>query len=115
VHFGTEHLGKSHFGIDVSSRENFSTCPTSALLMFRQMDVSTQERFNLGTYRHSSTGAEMSVPKRPYCFARCQKFLVPKIPSAEKFPCRNIHLPERPQGQNVHVPKCSIDETSVQK
>ena len=50
----------------------------------------------------------MSVPKRPYCFARCQNIhvpkcsgaeifhaemsLVPKIPRAKKCPCRNVHL-----------------------
>ena len=38
-----------------------------------------------------------------------------KIPHVETFRWWKVHLPERPQRQTVHVPKCSHDETSVPK
>jgi hypothetical protein len=51
---------------------------------------------------------------------------VPKIPCAKMSPCRkvlvlkrpwrqNVHLPVRPQGRNMHMPKCPSDEMSVPK
>ena len=113
---GMEHLGKSVFGMDVSSRCSFGAAD------IWQMDISTREHFNIGTFRqedfsaegifgtgtlghedilagshfrtwtfrHSSTGAKMSVPKRPFCFARCQNIHKPKYPCAEMFRCRKV-------------------------
>ena len=40
---------------------------------------------------------------------------ISKSPHVETFPCWNVHLPECLQGQTMHVPKCSRDETSVPK
>ena len=54
----------------------------------------------------------------------CRNFPVPKSPHVKKSPCQksphvetfpywNVHLPERPHGRTVHMPKCSRDESSV--
>ena len=43
----------------------------------------------------------------------CQKVPVPKKSSCRNVPVLKVHLPERPHGQTVHMPKCSRDESSV--
>ena len=114
-HFGTKHFGQWHFRTEISSPGHFGTCTFrlcrfSGTWIFRlrgrfgtrsfrhreflvqwffgTMDVSAWGHFSKWTFWHSSTGAKMSVPKRPYCFARCK---------------------------NIHVPKCSGDEISLAK
>ena len=123
-HFGTEHFGKSHFCMDVSSPEHFDTCTTwrcrrsgrwtfqhgnisnwglFGTRNFRHRNILARGNFDTCTFWHSSTGAEMSVPKRPYCFARCQNihvlkctgtkishaemFMAAKTPCAKMSPC----------------------------
>ena len=78
-HFRTEHFGKSHFGTDVSSQAR--------------------------TFRHSSTGAEMSVPKRPYCFARCRNDL-----GAKNSLCRKVPMSKRQSARASAGPKCARAE-----
>ena len=77
---------------------------------FRHRNISARGHFGTWTFWHSSTGAKMTVPKHPYCFARCQnvngainsscwKFPVRKSPHVKIFPCWNVHLPKCPQCQ----------------
>ena len=79
------------------------------------------------TFRHSSTGAEISVLKCPYCFERCQnihvlKCLGVKISHVQcpwyvlRIPCvKNVHVPKCLQGRNMHLPKYPGDEMSMLK
>ena len=53
---------------------------------FQHGYISIHGYFGTWTIRQSSTGAEMSVLKCPYCFARCQN-----IHMLESIPCRNIY------------------------
>ena len=96
--------------------------------MFHHRNISARGHFRTWTFPHSSTGAVMSVPKCPYCFARCKNIhvlkcsgaeisraeisraeisraemsMALKIPCAKNFPCRK-----------VSKSKCSRDETSI--
>ena len=74
---------------------------------FGTMDVSARRHFGTWTFRHSSTGAEMSI----------LLWKVPKYPGAEMFRCRNIpcqkvHGAANSLCQNVPMPKSPCVETS---
>ena len=145
-HFGTKHFIQRYFRTDISSPGHFGLSTirpcrhfstwTFHLLghfgtrtfrkldflaqgFFGTMDVSARGHFGNWAFQHSSTGAKMSVPKRPYYFARCQNIHVPKCSGAEishakmsmmlkiqfakMSPCRKVLVSKRPWRQNVHV------------
>ena len=79
---------------------------------FRQMDISTREHFDMGTFWLGDFSARGILAEEHFDTG---KFPVPKIPHVEMFRCWKVHLPERPQRKTVHVPKCSHDETSMPK
>ena len=124
-----EHFRKSHFGTDVSSWEHFDMCRNVQVLM----DVSTRERFDMGSFRHEEFSASgifgtgtfqhgdisaqghfgtvAQVPKYP-CVEMflCQKFLVPKITRAENYPCRNVPVLKRPSAGTPAEPNGACAE-----
>ena len=52
----------------------------------------------------------MSVPKRPYCFARCQNIQVPKIPCAKNSLCQNIPVLKSPSAGTSPAPNGACAE-----
>ena len=99
---------------DISAHAGFDPVGVPAHGHFVSVDVLVQGLFGTGIFRHSSTGAQMSVPKCPCA----ETSMLPKNPCAKKSPCRKVLVPKRPrrrnvhvltkhlQGRNVHVPKC---------
>ena len=134
-HFGTKHFGKSHFGMDVSSREHFGTCTIrrcrrsgrwtfqhgNALTWglfgtrnFRHEEFWAQEHFGTGTFQYMDIfGTVAQVPKRPYCFAKCQNIHVSKCSGAEKSLCRNVPHAENSSCRKFPMLKRSRVETSI--
>ena len=106
-----------------SFREHFGTCTIlrSRRLVrwrFNTRIFAARGIFGIGTFRHSSTSPEMSVPKHPYCFARCQNIHVPKCSGAEISLCRNVQVPKIPCAENspcrkFPMPKRSGVEMSI--
>ena len=86
---------------------------------FPHGNVSTWGLFSTRNFGHSSTGAEMSLPKHPYCFARCQNIhgpkcsgtkisraemsMVPKILCAKNSPCQKVAMSK---GSRVETSIC---------
>ena len=68
---------------------NVSTWGPFGMGIFWHEEFSAQEHFSTWTFRHSSTGAKMSVLKCPYCFARCQN-----IHGAKNSLCQNVPVPK---------------------
>ena len=110
------------------------TCGLFGTRNFWQRNVSAQGYFHIWTFLHRCRNvcAKMSillckVPKYPnaeiFCCQNvhgaktslCRKFPAPKSPNVETFLCCNVHLPEHVQGQRVHEPKFSCDETFMPK
>jgi len=67
-----------------------------APLTFRQMDILAPCKA-IWMFQHSHFGTCATLPKCPGAkMFLCQKFLVLKIPHAEKSPCQNIPFLKRP-------------------
>ena len=88
---------------------------------FRHLDILAPCKA-IWTFWHRHFGTWDTVPKCP----RPEMSMVPKNPCAKKSPClkvlvpkrprrRNVHVPIRLQGWNMHMPKCPADEMSVPK
>ena len=93
-----------HFNTGTFRHGDFSARGIFGTRNFRHRNISARGHFGTWTFRHSSTGAEMSVPKRPYCFARCQNIHVLKCSGAEISPWRNVLVLKSPSAGTFTVP-----------
>ena len=105
--------------------------------IFRHRNISARGDFGMWKFWHSSTCAEMSVPKHSYYFARCRNIHVPKyagakisraemsmvlnIPCAENSPCWKFPMSKRSRVEtsicwNVRMAEwCSCRNVPVMK
>ena len=104
-----------HFNMGTFRRGDFSAWGLFGMRNFQHRNISARGHFGTWTFRHSSTGAEMSVPKRPYYFARCQNIHVPKCSGAKislskMSPCGNVPKLKRPSNGMSAGPKGAYAE-----
>ena len=98
---------------DILAHAHFSPVGVLAHGHFVSMDISVQGHFGMElfgflapwTFRHSSTGVEMSVPKGLYYFARCQNIQVPNCSGAEIYRAETSMMPKKSWSQNILMPK----------
>ena len=93
-----------HFNMRTFQNGDFLAQGLFGKRIFWHRSILAQEHFGTLTFRHSSTSAEMSVSKRPYCFARCQNIHVLKCSGAEISPWRNVLVLKSPSAGTFTVP-----------
>ena len=105
-------LADGHFNTVTFRHGDFLAQGLFGTRTFRHRNISARGHFGTWTFRHSSTGAEMSVPKRPYCFARCQNIHVLKCSDAKISLCRNVQVPKIPRDENSPCRKFPMSKCS---